>query len=95
MNTLHVQDEWDEHSAEHRLAGQQDGLREDGPDPDAFPDAEDDPEEELSGFEGMSDEDIALLAQRGDVGASEYLLNKYKNFVRSKARSYFLVGADH
>ena len=95
MNTLHVQDEWDEHSAEHRLAGQQDGLREDGPDPSAFPDAEDDPEEELSGFEGMSDEDIALLAQRGDVGASEYLLNKYKNFVRSKARSYFLVGADH
>ena len=24
-----------------------------------------------------------------------HLLNKYKNFVRSKARSYFLVGADH
>ena len=23
------------------------------------------------------------------------LLNKYKNFVRSKARSYFLIGADH
>ena len=27
--------------------------------------------------------------------ALEYLLNKYKNFVRSKARSYFLIGADH
>ena len=25
----------------------------------------------------------------------EYLLNKYKNFVRAKARSYFLIGADH
>ena len=72
MNTLHVQDEWDEHSAEHRLAGQQDGLREDGPDPGAFPDAEDDPEEELSGFEGMSDEDIALLAQRGDTRTAIY-----------------------
>ena len=32
---------------------------------------------------------------RDDADASEYLLNKYKNFVRSKARSYFLVGADH
>ena len=46
-------------------------------------------------FEGMTDEEVALLAQRGDTDASEYLLNKYKNFVRSKARSYFLVGADH
>ncbi len=46
-------------------------------------------------FEGMTDEEIALLAQQGDTDASEYLLNKYKNFVRSKARSYFLVGADH
>ena len=46
-------------------------------------------------FDGMTDEEIALLAQQGDADASEYLLNKYKNFVRSKARSYFLVGADH
>ena len=36
-----------------------------------------------------------MLAQQGDSLASEFLLNKYKNFVRSKARSYFLVGADH
>ena len=46
-------------------------------------------------FDSMTDEEIALLAQQGDVDASEYLLNKYKNFVRSKARSYFLIGADH
>ena len=46
-------------------------------------------------YDSMTDEEIALLAQQGDVEASEYLLNKYKNFVRSKARSYFLVGADH
>ena len=43
----------------------------------------------------MTDEEIAVLAQQGDSLASEFLLNKYKNFVRSKARSYFLVGADH
>ena len=29
-----------------------------------------------------------------DGDALEYLLNKYKNFVRAKARSYFLIGAD-
>ena len=46
-------------------------------------------------FEGMTDEEIALLAQNGCDDAQEFLLNKYKNFVRSKARSYFLIGADH
>ena len=47
-------------------------------------------------FEKMTDEEIALLAQQDGEGAAlEYLLNKYKNFVRTKARSYFLIGADH
>ena len=47
-------------------------------------------------FENMTDEAVALLAQRADDSAAlEYLLNKYKNFVRTKARSYFLIGADH
>ena len=45
--------------------------------------------------EGMTDEDIALLARDGDEAALELLMMKYKNFVRSKARSYFLIGADH
>lgn len=46
-------------------------------------------------FETMSDEAIVKLAQEADGAAMEYLLNKYKNFVRTKARSYFLIGADH
>lgn len=46
-------------------------------------------------YAGMTDEEIALLARDGDEAALEVLLNKYKNFVRSKARSYFLIGADH
>jgi len=46
-------------------------------------------------FLDMTDEEIALLAQQPDGAALEYLLNKYKNFVRSRARSYFLIGADH
>ena len=43
----------------------------------------------------MTDEQIVQLCHDGDSMAEEYLLNKYKNFVRSKARSYFLIGADH
>ena len=41
--------------------------------------------------------DLKAGGQRhdGDDAAQEFLLNKYKNFVRSKARSYFLIGADH
>lgn len=46
-------------------------------------------------FADLSDEEIVTLAQEADGTALEYLLNKYKNFVRSKARSYFLIGADH
>ena len=42
-----------------------------------------------------TDEEIVAMAQSGDSIALEYLLGKYKNFVRSKARSYFLIGADH
>ena len=46
-------------------------------------------------FEAMADEQVVKLAQEADGAALEYLLNKYKNFVRTKARSYFLIGADH
>ena len=46
-------------------------------------------------FESMADEQVVRLAQDADGAALEYLLNKYKNFVRTKARSYFLIGADH
>ncbi|MBS3969256.1 MAG: RNA polymerase sporulation sigma factor SigH [Clostridia bacterium] len=45
-------------------------------------------------YEVLVDEDIVEIAQAGDDAAQEYLINKYKNFVRAKARSYFLIGAD-
>jgi len=43
------------------------------------------------------DEDVALVtaARDGDDRALAELLTKYRGFARSKARSYFLVGADH
>jgi len=40
------------------------------------------------------DEVIVEIAKDGDLEALEYLIKKYKNFVRAKARSYFLIGAD-
>ena len=46
-------------------------------------------------FSQMTDEEVCALAQQSDGYALEYLLNRYKNFVRSRARSYFLIGADH
>ena len=46
-------------------------------------------------YKELTDEEIVQLCHNGDSMAEEFLLNKYKNFVRSKARSYFLIGADH
>jgi RNA polymerase sporulation-specific sigma factor len=42
----------------------------------------------------MLDEEIVESARDGGSLAIEYLITKYKNFVRAKARSYFLIGAD-
>ena len=38
--------------------------------------------------------DLILAAQAGDESASAALVAKYRSFVRCKARSYFLAGAD-
>ncbi len=40
------------------------------------------------------DEDLVEAVRNGDSSALEYLIQKYRNFVRAKARSYFLIGAD-
>jgi len=45
-------------------------------------------------YESLSDEEIVQLARDASDQALEHLINKYKNFVRAKARSYFLIGAD-
>ena len=45
-------------------------------------------------YDGLCDQDIVGLAQANDVRASEYLLYKYRGLVRTKTRSYFLVGGD-
>jgi RNA polymerase sporulation-specific sigma factor len=45
-------------------------------------------------YDLQSDEDLVEAVREGDSDALEFLINKYKNFVRAKARSYFLIGAD-
>lgn len=45
-------------------------------------------------YESLTDEQLASLAAAGDIDATELILSKYKNLVRSKARMYFLAGAD-
>lgn len=51
-------------------------------------------EKQQSRYEQLGDEMIVELVHQGDSEALDYLIHKYKNFVRAKARSYFLVGAD-
>ncbi|SCC37591.1 RNA polymerase, sigma 30 subunit, SigH [[Bacillus] enclensis] len=45
-------------------------------------------------FEKMDDEEIIEAVHQGNSEALDFLIKKYRNFVRAKARSYFLIGAD-
>ncbi|MEN2769131.1 RNA polymerase sporulation sigma factor SigH [Ornithinibacillus xuwenensis] len=42
----------------------------------------------------LDDDEILMRIHQGDTQALDYLIHKYKNFVRAKARTYFLIGAD-
>ncbi|AEF16373.1 MULTISPECIES: RNA polymerase sporulation sigma factor SigH [Thermoanaerobacterium] len=45
-------------------------------------------------FSSMDEGDVVEEAQRGNEAALEFIIDKYYSFVKAKARSYFLVGAD-
>lgn len=46
-------------------------------------------------FKDLTDEEIVRMAQEEhDAEATDYIVHKYRNFVKAKARSYFLIGAD-
>jgi len=47
-----------------------------------------------NGYDAMLDEQVVEDARNGEVQALEFIIYKYRNFVRAKARSYFLIGAD-
>lgn len=45
-------------------------------------------------FDLLEDEALIELVHKGEGEALDYLIKKYRDFVRAKARSYFLIGAD-
>jgi len=45
-------------------------------------------------FKDKSDEEIVMEAKIGNKKAQNFLISKYENFVKAKAKSYFLIGAD-
>ena len=45
-------------------------------------------------YQDLADEDLVDYAKSGDDRAAEFLIGKYRNFVRVKAKAYFLIGAD-
>lgn len=50
--------------------------------------------EPLFEYEKLSDEELVELSASGDRRATENILAKYKNLVKSRAKAYFLAGAD-
>lgn len=42
----------------------------------------------------LSDEEVAVIAQNGDGAALDHIIARYRNYVYSKASTYFLAGAE-
>lgn len=42
----------------------------------------------------LDDDEVLYLIHQGNSHALDFLIHKYRNFVRAKARTYFLIGAD-
>ncbi|MEI8216951.1 MAG: RNA polymerase sporulation sigma factor SigH [Eubacteriales bacterium] len=42
----------------------------------------------------LSDDKIVSLAKNGDKEAEEYLIRKYKEFVKNRSHQYYIAGAD-
>lgn len=45
-------------------------------------------------FTYMPDEEVVHLARCGNEGATEFLITRYRPLVESKAKAYFVMGAD-
>ncbi len=51
-------------------------------------------QENIARFKELTDEEVVTMAKSGDKLATDFIIEKYKNFVKSRARTYFLIGAD-
>ena len=45
-------------------------------------------------YSNYNDEELIVWLRDGEESVTEYLMNKYKNLVRSKAKSMYILGAD-
>lgn len=48
----------------------------------------------LDQYENISDEELIIRFRDGEEKITDYIINKYKNLVRSKAKTMFILGAD-
>ena len=46
-------------------------------------------------MEKLSDDELIIMAKKGDESSLDFLLNRYKQTAAKIARSYFLVGAEY
>lgn len=46
-------------------------------------------------YELLSDEELILRLRDGDTRIIEYIIEKYKDLVRKKSKSMYILGADH
>lgn len=46
------------------------------------------------GYGNCSDEELILRLRDGEEAITDYIMDKYKNMVRSKAKSMYILGAD-
>ena len=51
-------------------------------------------EHNLQKLSSLQDEELVEMVHQGNTEALDFLITKYRSFVRMKGRSYFLIGAD-
>ncbi len=50
--------------------------------------------DETDNLKNLKDNELVMLAKKGNKKAISILINKYKNFVRARSKFYFIIGAD-
>ncbi|MCH5281564.1 MAG: RNA polymerase sporulation sigma factor SigH [Lachnospiraceae bacterium] len=48
----------------------------------------------MQAYQEFTDEELVIRARDGEMGITEYLMDKYKNLVKSKASTMYILGAD-
>ena len=46
-------------------------------------------------YKGISDEELIDRLRQGENGITDFIMDKYKNLVRKKAKSMYILGADN